>query len=73
MVLQIIGIESPESAYIAKSVDTPFQSIGVTVSEGFAYVADGDVMQIIDIDPLSSAHIIGAVDTSSTIVGITLS
>ena len=62
--LQIIDIDPPESANIYNSVGTPGNVYGVTISGGYAYVADGPSgLQIIDIDPPEFAHIVGSVDT----------
>jgi len=72
--LQIIDIDPPEFAYIAKTVDTPYQAWDVHVASGYAYVADlVDGLQIIDIDPLESAYILKAVHTPGYAEGVYVS
>ncbi len=58
---KIIDIEPLESAHLVKLVPMPDPVSFITVSDGLAYVADGNV-HIIDIDPPELAHIVSSVN-----------
>ena len=62
--LQVIDISTPTAPVIVGSVDTPGYAVGVSVANGYAYVAAGrSGLQVIDISTPTAPVIVGSVDT----------
>ncbi|HXK55931.1 MAG TPA: hypothetical protein PLZ16_04740, partial [Gammaproteobacteria bacterium] len=67
----VIDIGTPTSPVIVGSVDTPGNTYGVTVVDGYAYVADGSSgLQVIDIGTPTSPVIVGSVYTPGYTDGV---
>jgi hypothetical protein len=69
---KIIDIDPLESAYLVKKVTTPGTDSSIALSDGYAYVTDGNI-QIIGIDPPESAYIVSSFDMADSAHGIAVS
>ena len=63
--VRILDIDPPASAYEVKTVPT-YGAMDISVTGGYAYVADSSALQIIDINPPGSSYIVKTVSTSGS-------
>jgi len=73
--LRVFDVESPQSPVELQSVTGAGYSWGMTVADGYAYLAEymGNFIEIIDIDPLETAHIVGSVQPSDNAAAVAVS
>jgi hypothetical protein len=59
----ILDVHTPESPVGVVSLKTPYTVNDIAVSDGYAYVSEGDAgLQIISLESMQSAHIVGSLD-----------
>ncbi|MFH1676724.1 MAG: hypothetical protein ABIC40_06830, partial [bacterium] len=62
--LYILDMKNPADPKPLKNVDTSGYGVNVAVSNGYAYIADGEEgVTVIDVDPVDEAAIVGSVKT----------
>jgi hypothetical protein len=64
----VIDISSPTDAQLVKTIEIhdffDHEGYGIAVSDGYAFVADGDNgLKIYDVDPLDSAFVVQTIPT----------